>query len=138
MQYKIPVQIENEDKIIGPFSIRQLIILLFGGAIWYMIFKWLAPSLWAEIAAIPWIIIVVFTLVIVLFKHSWMTFVPFILNLIRLNVIWWNKLWQKWVDSFTALDIWYVVLNNKQENKKVDLENKKQKLNELKDKLNKL
>ncbi len=33
MQYKIPVQIENEDPIIGNISLRQIIIMMGWGAI---------------------------------------------------------------------------------------------------------
>lgn len=38
LQYKIPQNIGIEDKIVGPFSLRQLIILAIGGGISYVIF----------------------------------------------------------------------------------------------------
>jgi hypothetical protein len=44
MQYKIPVQIENEDPIVLGLSLRQLAILMIGGGIAYSIFTGLAPS----------------------------------------------------------------------------------------------
>ena len=57
MQYKIPVQIENDDPIFLWLSLKQLVILIVGWAIGYSIFKWLAPGVWSEIAAIPAIVI---------------------------------------------------------------------------------
>jgi len=38
LQYKIPQNVGIEDKIVGPFSIRQLIILAVGGGISYVLF----------------------------------------------------------------------------------------------------
>ncbi len=38
LQYKIPQNVGIEDKIVGPFSLRQLIILAVGGGISYVIF----------------------------------------------------------------------------------------------------
>ena len=86
MQYKIPVQIENEDPIIAGLSLRQLAILLIGFWIAYSTFTSLAPILWSEIAAAPAILIAIITAIIALFKNHEMTFVPFILSLLKLNI----------------------------------------------------
>ena len=95
MQYKIPVQIENEDPIVLWLSIRQLVIIMIWWWIWYSLFTSLAPSLWAEIAAIPWLIIATIAVTIAIFKYSEMTFIPFILSFIRFKTnmeeIKWNK-----------------------------------------------
>jgi len=56
MQYKIPVQIENEDPILLWLSLRQLTIVMIWFWIWYSVFKSLLP-IWTEVAAIPAIII---------------------------------------------------------------------------------
>ena len=138
MQYKIPVQIENEDVIIFNLSLKQLIILLIFGAIAYSVFKAIEPALWWAVAAIPAIFIVLIWLIIVLFKHSEMTFIPFILNLIRVNVDWEDKIWVKWVDSIDPLDIWYVTqIENKKENL-IELSSKKDKIKKITEKLNKI
>jgi len=108
MQYKIPVQVENEDKIFLNLSIRQIIIILFGWAIAYSIFQWLEKDYGWTVALFPAWIIVFITLVIALFKTSEMTFFPFILNLIRLNLNSWLRVWSKWVDSFNKVEIWYI------------------------------
>lgn len=95
MQYKIPVQIENEDKIFLNLSLRQLTIIMIGGGFGYSVFKSLEPSIGADMALFPTLIIIGLTLVIALFKHTEMTFVPFLLNLIRLNLNVGNRVWSK-------------------------------------------
>lgn len=108
MQYKIPVQIENEDKIFLNLSIRQLIILMVGLSIAYSIFKSLEKNVWWAIALFPSWVIAFITAVIALFKNSEMTFFPFLLNLIRLQLNVWTRVWSKWVDSYNNIELWYV------------------------------
>ncbi len=95
MQYKIPVQIENEDKIFLNLSLRQIGIMMVGGGFGYSIFKSLEPNVGASVALFPAIIVVGISVVVALFRHSEMTFVPFILNLIRLNLNSGNRMWSK-------------------------------------------
>lgn len=95
MQYKIPVQIENEDKIFLNLSLRQLTIIMVGGGLGYSVFKSLEPNIGAEVAVFPAIIIVGIGIVVALFRHTEMTFIPFILNLIRLNLNVSNRVWSK-------------------------------------------
>lgn len=108
MQYKIPVQIENEDTIFMGLSLRQIIILMIGGGFAYMIFKSLEGGIGPEIAAIPAILIVVIALFIALFRNAEMTFLPFILNLVRLNLNTNVRIWSKGTDSFSNLAVGYV------------------------------
>jgi hypothetical protein len=44
MQYKIPVQIENEDPIFMGLSLRQLTILMIGFGIAYLLFQNISPQ----------------------------------------------------------------------------------------------
>ena len=138
MQYKIPVQIENEDPIFLWLSLKQLIILIIGWAISYMTYNWLAPWLGGEIAAIPAIFIFLVFLMVVLFKHSEMTFIPFILNLIRLNLNSDSKIWSKWVDSFEPIEVWYVTPIIEKKKTDIDTKKKIEQIEQLKDKLNKI
>lgn len=138
MQYKIPVQIENEDPILLWLSLKQLWIIMGGFWIAYGIFKSLETSTWAEIAAIPSIFIVAVTLFVALFKQYEMTFIPFILALLRLNINFKERFWMWWVDSFSPLDIWNVTLNELKADDKVDFENKMEKIKNLENSLNKL
>lgn len=108
MQYKIPVQIENEDTIFMGLSLRQIIILMIGGGFAYMIFKSLEGGIGPQIAAIPAVLIVLIALFIALFRNAEMTFLPFILNLIRLNLNTNVRIWSKGTDSFSNLEVGYV------------------------------
>lgn len=108
MQYKIPVQIENEDKIFLNLSIRQLMIIMLNAWIAYLIFKSIEPNVWPEVALFPAIIITGIGIVIALFRHTEMTFLPFILNLIRMNLNVGSRVWSKWVDSFSNIEIGYL------------------------------
>lgn len=138
MQYKIPVQIENKDPIFLGFSLKQLIILIIGWAISYMTYNWLAPVIGPEIAAIPTLLIFLIFLMVVLFKNSEMTFIPFILNLIRLNLNSDPKIWSKWVDSFEPIEIWYVSKEVEKTKDNIDTTRKIEQIEDLKDKLNKI
>ena len=117
MQYKIPVQVENEDKIFLNLSIRQLVIIMIGWGIAYSIFTWLEKDYGWAVALFPAWVVAFITLVIALFKTSEMTFFPFVLNLLRLNLNSSIRVWSKWVDSFDKITIWYVAppFNSNQE-----------------------
>ena len=138
MQYKIPVQIENEDPIVLWLSIRQLAIIIIGWWIWYLLFTSLWPSVWVEIALIPSISILVIAIMIATLKISEMTFVPFVLSFIRFKTNMENRKWIKWIDSYQAIDIWFVssIQNKKEEN--IDFTDKIDKIKELDEKLNKI
>lgn len=138
MQYKIPVQIENEDPIIAWLSLRQLLILLVGFWIAYSIFTSLAPAIWNQIAAAPAILIAILAAIIALFKNHEMTFIPFLLSLLRLNINEKKRKWSKGVDSFQRIDIWYITSYQEKKEEKIDFKNKIDKINELDDKINKI
>lgn len=135
MQYKIPVQIENEDPIMLGLSLRQLVIIMVGGWISYSIFKGLVPSTGPEVAAIPGIILFLLTLFIALFKQYEMTFVPFVLALLRFNVNAKTRIWTKGVDSFSPLDIWYITTTKEENKEKIDFSSKIDKIQSLDEQL---
>ena len=138
MQYKIPVQIENEDPIFLGLSLRQLMIMMIGWWIAYSLFGSLAPNIWAELAAIPSIFIALVTFMIAVFKHSEMTFIPFVLSLTRYHTNYKERIWVKWVDSFQPIDIWYISNSDWKKEERIDFKSKMDKINELEDKLNKI
>ena len=138
MQYKIPVQIENEDPIMLGLSLRQIIIILIGGTIGYSIFNGLAPNVGPEVAALPGIFITVLFVIIAIFKNHEMTFVPFILSLIRYKINYPDRKWQKWDDSISAFNIWYITQTETKTKESVDFESKMHKIKHIDDKLEKL
>ncbi len=137
MQYKIPVQIENEDPILLWLSLRQLIILGVGWFITYQVFQWLAKNVWFAIAIIPTVILWTITLAIALFKYSEMTFLPFIVALLRFLINSRERVWKNAVDSFQPIDIWYIVINQKKQDE-IKIKDKKEKYNEIDKKLDKI
>ncbi len=138
MQYKIPVQIENADKIIFNLSIKQLSIIMIWWGIAYAYFKWMEPNVWTEIAAIPAIIIIVLAIIVAVFKNHEMTFIPFILSLIRLHVNSKSRYWMNTVDSFQPIDVGYVKSNDIKIEEKIDFKSKMDKINEINEKLKKI
>ena len=136
MQYKIPVQIENEDPIFLWLSLRQLTIVMIGGGIWYSIFKSFAPLVWAEIAAIPAVLVFWLAIAIAKFKISEMSFIVFVLSYVRLKINMEERKWTKTIDTFSPIEIWYV--NNIEEKKEntIDFKSKIDKMNNLDKQIN--
>ena len=138
MQYKIPVQIENEDPIMLWLSLRQLMIIMVWFWTAYGIFKKMEASLWSEIALVPTIIIVIITLIVALFKNSEMTFVPFVLSFIRYKLNMNQRIWKSWVDSFQPIDVWYVPENDVEKKDNIDFQAKMDKIKEMDEKIKKI
>lgn len=108
MQYKIPIQIENEDVIVAGLSLRQLVIIMIWSGIAYALFKYAEPRIGSEaglIIAIPFVLI---GLIIALARISEMTFLPLILNFFRLSLNSRVRLWSQGTDGFSAGDIGFV------------------------------
>lgn len=135
MQYKIPVQIENEDPIILGLSMRQLAICMGGFGIAYTLFNSLEQTLWAEIALIPSLTIAAFAFAIAVFKHSEMTFIPFVLSLIRNSINPKERMWQWKIDSFQPIDIGFLTTTQEQKQESIDFTSKMDKIQELDEKL---
>lgn len=74
--YKIPQNVELEDKIIGPFTMRQFMYLLAGGLITFLAFSMFytaSPALFIAIAALTWLIVGAFVF-IKPYDRSFLTF----------------------------------------------------------------
>ena len=137
MQYKIPVQIENEDPIFLWLWLKQLAVIMVGWGIAFQVFdslKWM----WKEIAAIPALLIFGLTVLIAVFKHSEMTFIPFILAILRRFFNWTQRKWVKWVDSFEPMHIGYIKSSSDKKKSNINFESKLDKLQNLEDKINKI
>lgn len=138
MQYKIPVQIENEDPIFLGLSLRQLTVIMIGFALAYGIFQTLAPNAGTEIALIPSWFIAILTVMIAIFKYNEMTFIPFVLSLIRLNIFPKIRSWDNTVDSFQAIDIWFLSQEWVKKTDNIDMKEKIDTMSELQEKLKKI
>lgn len=138
MQYKIPVQIENEDPIFLGLSLRQLAIIMIGFGIAYSIFQTLSPGLGPEIALLPSGVVAIITVAVAVFKYNEMTFVPFVLSLIRFNIFPRQRTWQNTIDSFQAIDVGFISTLEEKKTENIDMQEKIDTIEELQEKLKKI
>lgn len=138
MQYKIPVQIENEDPIFLWLGLKQLIVIMIGWWIAFSLFDNLQTTIPKEIAAVPAVVIFLIALLVAVFKHSEMTFIPFFLNFLRSLINPNQRSWSKGVDSFQPIDIGYVTNYSWAKDNKIDFQSKKEKLQNLEKNINNL
>lgn len=114
MQYKIPIQIENEDVIVASLSLRQLMIMMIWGGIGYGVFKYAEARIGATVGlwlGAPFVLIGV---IIALVKISEMTFLPVTLNFLRLSLNAKSRMWSQWADSYSEMEVGYVSPSNAQ------------------------
>jgi len=118
MQYKIPIQIENEDVIVAWLSLRQLMIMMIWGGIGYGVFKYaetrIGPTIGLWLGG-PFVII---GIVVSLMRISEMTFLPVTLNFLRLSLNAKSRTWSQWADSYSEMDIGYITPMNSQKETK--------------------
>ena len=138
MQYKIPLQIENEDTIVAGLSLRQLAIMWVWGGAAYGIFRLLEPRTWPQVAAIFAVPIAVIGIIIALVKIAEMTFLPAILNFFRLGLNSKERQWSLWTDSYTEMEIGYVMKHRKKTEQKANVSIESKMSDEVSVKIDKL
>ena len=111
MQYKIPIQIENEDTIVLGLSLRQLGIMMAFGGIAYALFQFLESRI-GGIALVPAIIVAGMGIGIALVRIAEMTFLPLTLNFLRMSLNGKARPWSQWTDSYTELEIGHISSSN--------------------------
>ena len=111
MQYKIPIQIENEDTIVLGLSLRQLGIMMAFGGIAYALFQFLESRI-GGIALVPAIIVAGLGIGIALVRIAEMTFLPLTLNFLRMSLNGKARPWSQWTDSYTELEIGHISTSN--------------------------
>ena len=83
MQYKIPQDVQIEDKIVGPLTLKQLIILGIGGGFTYAIYTILAKQYYIEVWLLPTAIPGLLTLAITFLKIGGIPFGKWVLLMIE-------------------------------------------------------
>jgi hypothetical protein len=138
MQYKIPIQIENEDVIVAGLSIRQLIIIMVWWGIGYAIFKStetrISPMAGLFLAA-PFVFI---GIIVALMRIAEMTFLPIALNFFRLSLNSKSRIWSQGTDGYSEVDIWYVIPNMQKANAEANKSLESKMSDEASDKILKL
>jgi hypothetical protein len=107
LQYKIPLQIENEDVIVAGLSLRQLAIIMIWWWVAYSVFKFTESRISAEVGLIFAIPLFLIWVVIALIRIAEMTFLPTVLNFFRLSLNARSRVWSQWTDGFSSADIGY-------------------------------
>jgi hypothetical protein len=93
MQYKVPQDVQREDTIIGPITLKQMGILGVGGGIAYILYVSLAKSYYAEVWLPPVVIVSAITLAFAFLKIANMPFHLFLMNFIEYNLLAKKRFW---------------------------------------------
>lgn len=95
MQFKVPQDVQREDTIVGPLTLRQLIICGIGGGISYLLYLSLAKMYFIEIWLPPVIFISLITVAFAFVKIQNLTFLRFLIMFILFNFLPKKRNWQK-------------------------------------------
>ncbi len=101
LQYKIPQNVEVEDKIVGPLTMKQLIICAVGGGIAYVLFLALSKTYFIEIWLPPVGLVSIITLAIAFLQIRGIKFTKWIFLMIEAMVNPNKRIWDK--DESTML-----------------------------------
>ena len=66
--YKVPQDVEAEDKLLGPFSFRQFIYLIVAALAIFIAMAWILPAVW--IAGIPYLVLLVASYLVLARIHT--------------------------------------------------------------------
>lgn len=93
MQYKVPQDVQREDTIVGPLTLRQLLILAGGGGIAYATYVALAETYFIEVWLPPVAIISAITLAFAFLKIHNLPFHRFLMNLLEYKLLPSKRTW---------------------------------------------
>lgn len=112
MQYKVPQDVQREDTIVGPLTLRQLLILAGGGGVAYATYVGLAQTYFIEVWLPPVAIISAITLAFAFLKIHSLPFHRFLINLIEYKLLSNKRTWTQGTGNPIQTTV------TKQENKK--------------------
>jgi hypothetical protein len=95
MQFKVPQNVQMADKIVGPLTLKHMIILGAGGGFAYVVYTILARDYYWEVWLPPVAFITILTLVIAFVKIYDVSFIKFIFLFIEFNLLPRKRIWQK-------------------------------------------
>jgi hypothetical protein len=93
MQFKIPQNVQMEDKIVGPLTLKQLMIVGLGGGIDYFLYVSLAKVYVLVVWVLPVSIIGIITLLVAFVRIQGMSFFQYVLSAIEFNFIPRRRVW---------------------------------------------
>lgn len=92
MQYKVPQNIDLQDKIVGPFTLIQFVYLLIGGSLIYIIITALGVNIFSVLVASP---IGFLTIALTFVKVQDQPFLKFILDIVQYLTRPKRRVWKK-------------------------------------------
>jgi hypothetical protein len=93
MQFKVPQNVQREDKIVGPLTLKQLIICGAGGGVAYSIYVTLARNfIWLTWAP-PVVIVLLLTAAFAFFRPLDLSFTKWILRWTEHTIIPRQRMW---------------------------------------------
>lgn len=95
MQAKVPQNVQMEDKIVGPLTLKHMIILGTGGGLAYLVYTILAKSFFWEVWLPPVAIITIITLLIAFVKIHNVSFGKFSILFMEHLLIPRERIWMK-------------------------------------------
>ena len=114
MRFKVPQDVQRADRIVGPLTWKQLIILGVGGGICYAIYVTLAKKYFIEIWLPPIIVIGGATVAMTFLKIYGLSFERFLMSFIEYHFLPKKRVWQKGqAETFVSY------LSRKKEDKKL-------------------
>ncbi len=120
VQFKIPQDVQLEDKIVGPLTLKQLSICAIGGTITYFFYTTLSKNYFWEVWILPVSLTILITLAISFIKISNVTFTKFILLLIEFALKPRRRIWEK-SEGLIYPSIFYTINKEKKKiEKKID------------------
>jgi len=93
MQFKVPQDVQREDTIIGPITLRQLVILGVGGGICYWIYVSLAQTYFIEIWLPPVAVLGALTLAFAFLRVHELPFHAFLMSLLEYYLLPRKRVW---------------------------------------------
>ena len=136
MQFKIPQNVQIEDKIVGPLTFKQLITLGVGGGFAYLLYLNLADQYFAEVWLPPIVIIVLITLAFTFVRPLGVSFIHYALLLVEFWFKPRKRMWSKgggdvYISVFTNMSSKKSKVEKKAEKKHSRDQSKLKDLNEL-------
>lgn len=93
MQFKVPQDVQREDTIIGPLTLKQMIIIGVGGGLAYGIYVSLSKTYFIEIWLPPVAIISIITLAFAFLKVHSLPFHEFLMDFIEYHLLPRKRIW---------------------------------------------
>ena len=95
MQFKVPQNVQREDTIVGPLTMRQLIITAVGGGITYGIYTILAKDYTWQVWFLPTFIALAITIAFAFVSVHELSFVQYLVSGFAYNILPKQRIWVK-------------------------------------------